>query len=381
MTTATGPDLRTLRDRVPVALAQAAAGAAARERHRILPHEQIRTLADAGLFTWRIPTGYGGPGAGLVDAIDFAIDLATADPNIAQAVRVNFVTTEELLLATGPEAEADRQTWFGRLLNGAVIGNAGNEVGGVNGAVTTTLVDHGDHYRVTGRKFYSTGALFADWIRSTAVDDRGRLHGFTVPADRSGIELIDDWDAMGQRLTASGTTLFTDLRLEPDEVRAWPAGDPAHRPALSPLFQVFLAAVEVGIARNAVEETASLVGPRIAGLAELDVSVGAARAGVLAAAATVQRAYGAGGPHQLLVEAATDVARAQFFAINTAIDVSDRVFDLLDDHALDRATDLGLDRHWRNARTLALHSPRAYKASMVGRYELTGEQPPTSGLF
>lgn len=40
-----------------------------------------------------------------------------------------------------------------------------------------------------------------------------------------------------------------------------------------------------------------------------------------------------------------------------------------------------LDRHWRNARTVANHSPRHWKAAAVGAHRLKAMLPPTSGLF
>ena len=39
------------------------------------------------------------------------------------------------------------------------------------------------------------------------------------------------------------------------------------------------------------------------------------------------------------------------------------------------------DRHWRNARTVANHNPRNWKAGVIGGYRLVGEEPPTSGLL
>ena len=39
------------------------------------------------------------------------------------------------------------------------------------------------------------------------------------------------------------------------------------------------------------------------------------------------------------------------------------------------------NRHWRNARTVANHNPRAYKAAVVGGHLLAGEEPPTTGFF
>ena len=42
---------------------------------------------------------------------------------------------------------------------------------------------------------------------------------------------------------------------------------------------------------------------------------------------------------------------------------------------------LNLDRHWRNARTIASHSPLDYKAHAVGDYLVNGTAPPASGYF
>ncbi len=39
------------------------------------------------------------------------------------------------------------------------------------------------------------------------------------------------------------------------------------------------------------------------------------------------------------------------------------------------SVDRGLDRHWRNARTLASHNPRVYKARILGDYLINGKDP------
>ncbi len=76
-------------------------------------------------------------------------------------------------------------------------------------------------YRLTGVKYYSTGSLYADyiWVFAAAPDDR--LAGIVVPADREGVELVDDWDGFGQRLTGTGTTRFTEVHVSPDEPQDW----------------------------------------------------------------------------------------------------------------------------------------------------------------
>ena len=73
------------------------------------------------------------------------------------------------------------------------------------------------------------------------------------------------------------------------------------------------------------------------------------------------------------------VAQAGVVAIESALRASELLFDVGGGSITNR--DLGFDRHWRNARTAANHNPRQWKAAVAGAYHLTGEEPPTSGLF
>lgn len=41
-------------------------------------------------------------------------------------------------------------------------------------------------------------------------------------------------------------------------------------------------------------------------------------------------------------------------------------------HVADRL----LDRHWRNARTVATHNPLVYKAKVIGDWAINGTEPP-----
>jgi alkylation response protein AidB-like acyl-CoA dehydrogenase len=40
-----------------------------------------------------------------------------------------------------------------------------------------------------------------------------------------------------------------------------------------------------------------------------------------------------------------------------------------------------LDRHWRNARTLASHNPTLYKARAIGDHTINGTALPANGFF
>jgi alkylation response protein AidB-like acyl-CoA dehydrogenase len=125
-------DAATLFARADTLLPQIGEGAAGRERDRILPFEEVRRVAEAGLLTFRIPKAHGGPGGSVRDAIRFVTSLASVDSNLAQALRPNFGLVEALLFA---QDESQCRRWFPELLAGRVLGNGGVERGGAHGTV------------------------------------------------------------------------------------------------------------------------------------------------------------------------------------------------------------------------------------------------------
>ena len=125
-----------LKRRAALLLPELRQGAEERERHRILPHEPIRRIGAERLLTWRVPQTQGGSGASVRDVIQFVIDVASVDSNVAQALRPSFLFLEGLLAS---DDEAARQRWLPHYLNGELFGNAGWEVGGANGAISVQV--------------------------------------------------------------------------------------------------------------------------------------------------------------------------------------------------------------------------------------------------
>ena len=67
-------------------------------------------------------------------------------------------------------------------------------------------------------------------------------------------------------------------------------------------------------------------------------------------------------------------AEAQLVATRASLDAATQLFEGLGASAV--STDLLLDRHWRNARTVASHNPVAFKARIVGDFLVNGTEPP-----
>ncbi|MFT9206012.1 acyl-CoA dehydrogenase family protein [Acetobacter orientalis] len=390
---ADGLTVDILHARAQRVLASIAQGAADRERERRLPYEQIKQLASAQLLTFRIPKKYGGAGGRVQDVIRFLIDLASVDSNTAQALRPAFAFIEDLLI-DGSEAEKD--LWFQRFLAGEVVGNAGWEVGGANGAIATKLKRDGNSFRVNGSKYYSTGGLYADWIAAVALDENDQPTSFIVPREREGLILQDDFDAMGQRLTASGTTTLHNVVVYQNEIRRRHS-ETAERTIITPFFQLYLGAVEAGIALNVLKDAVDLVKHHVRPIkhssaeksaddpyvrhtvGEIAARAYAAEAVVMRAATSIDHAWENNFQNGTVNQAAIEVAKAQFVAIENTLKAAEIAFDVGGASATARKHNL--DRHWRNARTVANHNPRDWKAAVVGAWEISGEEPPRSGLF
>jgi len=76
---------------------------------------------------------------------------------------------------------------------------------------------------------------------------------------------------------------------------------------------------------------------------------------------------------QANVQAEVDSAKAQVIASDLVPRAATELFNALG--ASDTRTSKALDRHWRNARTVASHNPVIYKTRNVGDWEVNGNEP------
>jgi alkylation response protein AidB-like acyl-CoA dehydrogenase len=195
-----------------------------RERERRLAHEELAWLRAEGFGALRVPVEHGGAGASLSQLFTLLIDLAEAESNLPQALRTHFAFVEDRL--------ADRDTergkrWLEAVGHGAIFGNATSERGeNVRGTTTTRLSRRNGGLVLNGTKFYSTGSLYADHIAVIAQrDDSGERVQVVTSATAPGVVRLDDYAGFGQRTSASGTTTFTDVEIDPAEVIDAPEDD------------------------------------------------------------------------------------------------------------------------------------------------------------
>ncbi|MEH0111134.1 acyl-CoA dehydrogenase family protein [Tersicoccus sp. MR15.9] len=383
----TGSAFATAAARYRPIFARIAAGALDRERNRTLPTEQIGWLKDAGFGAVRIPVELGGDGLTWPELTTLLIELAAADSNLPQALRAHIALVEENLVRR--RRGEDRGVWLERFAAGQLAGNAWTEPGA--GGTATILEDTPSGPTLTGRKYYTTGTIFADWIDVTARRPDGTDVSVVIATTTPGVRTDDDWDGFGQRLTGSGTTEFTAAAVDPANVS--PFAD--RFPYQTALYQHLLLVALAGIGRAVVVDAAEQVRRRtrvfghgnadlvrddaqiLAVVGEISAQAYAAEATTLRAAHSLQAAFAATGgarEREAVVATELETGQAQIVLSRLVPEAAGALFDALG--ASSTSQSRALDRHWRNARTVATHNPFIYKARIVGDREVNGTEPP-----
>ncbi|MEU6144425.1 SfnB family sulfur acquisition oxidoreductase [Streptomyces sp. NPDC047081] len=370
------------------------AGASARDVERRLPRAELDRLSASGLLAVTVPAEHGGADVSATTLAEVFRLLASADASLAQIPQSHFAYVN-VIRRQGTEEQ--RKFFFAELLAGRRFGNAQSEAGTKHVQdIRTRLEPQPDgSYVLTGVKHYSTGALFADWIPVLARAEEDRLHVAYVPRDAPGVTVIDDWDGLGQRTTASGTVRLEGVEVPADRVL------PHHLTFEGPqlhgaVAQLLHAAIDAGIAAGALAEAAEFVRTKsrpwfesgvetaaedpllIQRFGELAVQVRASEALLREAARAVDSAQ-ADLTDDSAAEASIAVAAAKVQAARAAVEVASALFEVSGTRSA--LNSLNLHRHWRDARTHTLHDPTRWKVQHIGRYVLNGTRPPRHGLL
>jgi SfnB family sulfur acquisition oxidoreductase len=362
--------------------------AARRDQQRKLPWAEVELFTRSGLGSISVPRAHGGPDVSFATIAEVFRLISATDPALGQIPQNQFGILQLLRLTA---SEAQQAFVFRSVLEGWRIGNAGPERGTKDTlTLTARITRNGDGYRISGEKFYSTGALFAHWVAVKALDDDGRQRLAFVRRGSPGLRIVDDWSGFGQRTTASGTVLLDQVPVEAALViDNWRQRDiPNTQGAVSQLIQ---AAIDAGIAEAAIEDAIKFVREKsrpwvdanverasddlyvIADVGRLKLELHAAQALLRKAAQVLDEVSAAPVDAASAARASIAVAEAKVLTTEIALQASEKLFEL----AGSRATlaEFNLDRHWRNARVHTLHDPVRWKYHAVGAYHLNGTLP------
>lgn len=372
--------------------AEFARGASDRDRDRILPWEELKTFSASGLWGITVPRAYGGAGVSAVTLARVTAIIAAADGSLSQIPQNHFYALE--VLRSGGR-EGQQRFFFNKALQGLRFGNALAEISHRDFKRRTRLVQNSGGLVLHGQKFYCTGAIYAHWIPTLAVDDNEVQQLVFVPRRSPGVSVTDDWDGFGQRVTGSGSVAFDQVQVQPEWVIPFQSSFERPTP-IGPLAQLIHAAIDLGIGQGAFAATLPFIRDRarpwidakvataatdpltLAGLGEVSLRLAAAEALLDQAGEAVDAAI-AQTNETTVAEASIAVAAARALTTRAGLLAASKLFEFTGTSATLAADNL--DRHWRNVRTHTLHDPVRWKYHAVGQYRLNGVNPPRHGAI
>ena len=382
---------RVLQARFKPLFEQIGAGAIEREQQRQLAFDAVNLLRDAGFSALRVPQAHGGAGISLPVLFGLLIDLAEADSNLPQIVRAHFGFVEGRLASRDA---ASQDYWFAKVVAGQLWGAAMAERSD-SSTNSVSLAAAEDGWRLNGEKYYCTGTIYADWVAAVAMHDKD-FFSVVVAVDAPGVTRIDDWDGFGQRLSGSGTTRFDNVAVPAEHVlRRFKPGELRAESYISSFYQLFHLATLAGIARAALRDATEFVQGRTRAfgvpgqsspkddplvqrvIGRLSSLAYASETLVLATAQVLENVHQAElteTAHEAdYVEADIRTFQAQQLVLEQVLEATTLLFEVGGASATSQAR--RLDRHWRNARTLASHNPAIYRERALGNYYLNGISP------
>ncbi|MDA8484031.1 SfnB family sulfur acquisition oxidoreductase [Pseudomonas resinovorans] len=362
--------------------------AAQRDRDRLLPWRELELFTRLGLGGIRIPREFGGAEVSYVTLAEVFRIICAADPALGQIPQNQFGL---LNVVENVGTEAQKRKVFGGILAGRRLANAGPERNTKHTLEIKARITRTDQgLKVSGEKFYSTGALFAHWVAVKAIDDNGVGVLGLVERGVPGLRIVDDWSGFGQRTTASGTVLLDQAPVADDLVfhNSRLAEVPSIQGAVSQLIQ---AAIDAGIAEAAIDDAIAFIRERsrpwvdagveraseelytLFEIGRLKTELNAANALLERAGQVLDEVAAAPIDDESAARASIAVAEAKVLTTEISLLASEKLFELAGSRA--SLAEFNLDRHWRNARVHTLHDPVRWKVQAVGAYHLNGAKP------
>ncbi len=227
--------------------------------------ENFEDMAEHGYLRGPVPTELGGLGADIVEN-------AKAQRILGWGCGSTALTINMHLFQVGAAAEGFRASGANELPlrrvaeDSVVLGSTAAEavVAGAWDTPTEAKRD-GDDYVLSGRKYFFSGSHVTDIVRINARDtETGEILVIPVSMHLPGVSIIDTWDTMGMRSTASNDLILDDVRVPASVVGVrLPADGPAWHPGFAAVIRWFLSGVTgvyLGIADRAREAAYDAMG-------------------------------------------------------------------------------------------------------------------------
>jgi alkylation response protein AidB-like acyl-CoA dehydrogenase len=236
--------------------AEIAAFAAEHDRDATFVDEGLRAIRESGLIAVGVPAELGGGGGSIRDVTEVQRELARHCGSTALATAMHqhvvaFTAWRYRRGLPGAEATLRRVAEEGIL----IVSTGGADQTHPRGEATK--VDGG--YLVSGRKVFcsqsSAGAVMSTMFAYDDPEQGRRVLNMAVPIASEGVTILDDWDTLGMRGTASNSIVLEDVFVPDERVladRPYGVIDPPLQVIFSIAFTI-VSGVYLGIAEAAYD--------------------------------------------------------------------------------------------------------------------------------
>ncbi len=253
-TTETSPDSQEIVERIKALRPLLQKNAAKTEDDRRVAEENIQALADAGVFRITVPRRYGGYEVNMRSMLDVSAAVAEGCGSTAWAVTLINVCN---WLASLYSQKAQDDV-FGANPNARVAGVLAP-------TAKTRRVDGG--LIVTGKWYYSSGSLHADWglLGIPVVNEAGeQVDQGTALIPRDQLSIEDTWYVAGMKGTGSNAFVANEVFVPDHRILSLPRAiegdyptehkdEAAYRAAFVPILVLVLVGPQLGMGRAALQ--------------------------------------------------------------------------------------------------------------------------------
>ncbi|RXH57993.1 acyl-CoA dehydrogenase family protein [Granulicella sibirica] len=358
-----------------------------RDREKIKPFQQLRTLRASGLLSLFYPKEHGGGGGSIHDAAWSVLEIGRADGSLGALLAFHYYNSAVPLFLDfeGDNAAILRRSTEQRWLWGNVTQYVNRDF------FAEPHPDGG--YTINGTKKWNTGAPLADVTTVLAIHTGlDRYIYSVVPTSREGITFHGDWDPIGLRGADSSTVTFKNVRVHPDEVIPWRHEGVQDKPIpfWTTFGAVYYSAVYLGsiqgaldtaqdYARNRKRQVHAKNAPPThadplvqAQFGEAWIKLQAGLGYFDRVIAELQEAWDR--RRNITEEERNEIAvktlALRYYTARLALELTPQTFEFGGGTMTGDAE--GFDRFWRNVRTLASHDPLVHSVRTVGDYALNG---------
>ncbi|GAY11008.1 acyl-CoA dehydrogenase family protein [Pseudonocardia sp. N23] len=230
------------------------------------PRKVLDHAVSIGLGTISLAPEYGGGGAGLIEEVIVAEEVAYACAGFASSLTLTSLPASAVALAGNRDQKAE---YLSRIGSGsyASFGMTEPAAGSNVAGITTRAVLDGDSYILNGSKTWITNAPMADFFvvfaKTTLDAGRKGISAFIVEASSAGLSVGPPLPKLGQKASVSSEVFFENVRV-PVENRLGDEGQ-----GYSIAMRAFthsrpiIAAMAVGLIRRCLDESHQYASERL----------------------------------------------------------------------------------------------------------------------